>query len=551
MDSETLRNFAEKLDADPDAIMDRWEGRPDLIIDDLFRVRDIDSGEVRELELFDVQRKVVHAYFYGDAGTLNAYKGRRIGYSFVAVACFLLEAMFYPGSFYPIVSRSLSQSKDRIEDLQNLINNSKIDIPTEKENTDYIELWNGSSFMAYSADSDTSRGGDSARAVLMDEMAFIEDEKKARRAFGAFLALGEDRKMVEISTPNTKNDLFMQNHKKGSPDGENGVISIQQPTFANADEIDVNKPLHEQELEPVRPELNIDQIETERLADPEGFGQEYLCRPVADEYRFFSEEKIEEAMERGRENVYQTGVDAVKPNGVRRIMGVDIGINRDDTVLSVMDHDGEKRQQRALIVADEDVLHRAGVQNPDRANANHIAELIAFVHNRMDVDLVVMDRGGVGQTFDRIVERRLGREIVGFDFSAKEEVSEMMGDTNICLREGNMTLVPSDRLADEMAAIVKEKRDEYVAPKFSGKDNSESGKDDAAIATVLSAFPPNHSVQPATSPGVRRAEQTVEPISPSKQTGDEKKEYSPSFGATSVSRNSRSRRNRYNSRQSR
>lgn len=555
MDEETLQNFADQLDVDSDEVIDRWQGRPDLIIDDIFRVEDIDTGQPRELELFDVQRKVVHAYFYGDAGTLNAYKGRRIGYSFVVVACFLLEALFYPNSYYPIVSRSLTQSKARISDLEDLITNARIEIPTEKINTDYIELWNGSAFEAYSSDSDTSRGRDSARAVLMDEMAFIENQAEARRAFGAFLALGDDRKMVEISTPNTKNDLFMQNHRRGSPDGENGIISIKQPTFANADEIDIETSLYEQDLEPVRPELNISQIETERRSDPEGFGQEYLCRPVVDEYRFFDEDSIERAMERGRAESHVTGLSAPKPNGVRRVMGVDIGISRDDTVLSVTDHDGDRRAQRAVIVADDESLREAGVQDPDRGNANHIAQLIAYVYNALDVDVVVMDKGGVGQTFESIVERRLGRSIVGFDFSARDKVEEMMGDFNAALRSNSVILKPSERLFDEMAAIVKEKKKEHSAASFSGKENSESGKDDAAIATALSMFPPSQTTKPVTSPSVKEREpDTAETETPKQVTKRQTKpngDYNPSYGATSVSRTSRGRDNKYKSRRTR
>lgn len=545
MDEDKLYEFASQLDADPDAIVGRWQGRPDLMIDDIFRVRDIDSGKARELELFDAQRRVVHAYFYGDAGKINAYKGRRIGYSFVVVACFLLEALFYPNSFYPLVSRTLGQAKDRISDIEDLIKHARINIPTQKTNTDEIVLWNDSAFMAYSADSDTSRGADSARSVLMDEMAFMEDQEKAQRAFGAFLVLGKNRKMVEVSTPNTKNDVFMQHHRKGSPDGANGIISIKQPTFANAEDIDIHTSLYDQELKPVRPELNIDQIESERLADPEGFGQEYLCRPVVDEYRFFDEDTILRAQKRGGE----TGFSASKPKGCRRIMGVDIGINRDDTVLSVMDHMDSERVQRELIVADHDVLQEAGVKRPDRANANHIAQLISYARNAMEVDMVVMDKGGVGQTFDRIIERKLGRGYTGFDFSDHEGVEDMMGDLNIALRNDEITLVESDRLFDELSSIVKEKRDRGRRASFDGKENSESGKDDTAMATALSAFPPSESAKHIINP--RERERAPRPEPRQRENKDTDQNYNPSFGATSVSRSSRKRTNKYQGRNTR
>jgi len=553
MNEEALQRFASQLDAEPEAVLSRWEGRPDLIIDDIFRVRDQDTGQLRDLELFDVQRKFVHAYFYSDAGTLNAYKGRRIGYSFVAIACFLLEGLFYPDSFYPLVSRSLGQAKDRIDDIQDLIDGAKIEIPTEKENTDEVVLWNGTTFMAYSSDSDTSRGGDSARAVLMDEMAFMEDEERAHRAFGAFLALGSNRKMVEVSTPNTKNDLFMQEHRRGTPDGDNGVLSIKQPTFANADDIDIHTSLYEQELEPVRPELNIDQLETQRMRDPEGFGQEYLCRPVSDEYRFFGEEAVDDAIGAGNNPGYETGRGVPADSGVTRVMGVDIGINRDDTVISITDHASNgDRHHRDLIIASDDTLREAGVDNPDRANANHIADLIHYHFVQSDVDRVIMDKGGAGETFQRIIERKLGRSVVGFDFSAKDDVADMMGDMNIALRNRDVVLYPSDRLADELKSIVKEKRDEYAKPKFSGKDHSQTGKDDAAIATVLSMFPPNGASARPTSPSERpRVEQ---PRATERATSKDNRpsgEHNPAFGATSVKRNTRTRRNQYRGKRTR
>lgn len=546
MNEEKLRELAAQLDADTDTIIERWAGQPDRIIEDIFRVKDIDTGQVSDLELFDVQRRVVHAYFYGDASTLNLYKGRRIGYSFIVVACFLLEGIFYPDSFYPLVSNTLSQSKSRIDDIQDLIDNARVEIPTVKENTDYIELWNGTAFMAYSSDSDTSRGDDSARAVLLDEMAFMEDETRASRAFGAFLVLGQNRKMVEVSTPNTTNDLFMQDHKRGSPNGENGVISIQQPTVANADEIDIHTSLYEQEVQVVRPDLNIDFLESERLKDPEGFGQEYLCRPVVDEYRFFSEESIILAQERGAADDYRTGHNAPRL-GSRRIMAIDVGIDHDDTVISVMDHKGEQRLQRALVVVDEETLRRAGVRNPDPANANDIAELINFYHVEMDADNVILDQGGVGKTFPSILRRKLGRGVVNFDFSDTEAVADMFGDTNVALRQGNVTLVDDDRLFDEMTAIVKEKRKEYSNPRFSGKDNSESGKDDTAIATVMSAFPPKLSSDPATSPASKEREGG--PKLPAQRIEEEVIEIA--HGRTKVTRQDRTRRDTYNSRRTR
>jgi len=542
MDEQQLQNFAEQLGADPDAVMDRWQGRPDYVMEDLFRIDDQDSGEIRDLELFDVQRKLIHAYFYSDAGTINAYKGRRIGYSFAVVASLLLEGMFYKNSFYPLVSRSWSQAKNRIEDIERLIKRAKVDIPTKKLNSDYIELWNGTSFMAYSADADTSRGDDSARAVLLDEMAFIENQKETMRAFDAFLALGENRKMVEVSTPNTKNDLFMQEHRRGSPDGTGGVVSIKQPTFLNAEDIDVNQPLTEQKVVPARPEINVDRLEGNRMADPEGFGQEYLCRPVVDEYRFFSEDSVVRSMEASEEVDYRSGL-GVSNGAELRVIGVDIGISHDDTVMQIFDHIDDSRYHRFQEVIDNDVLAESGYQNPDRGNASQVCTRIAQVYRQTNADLVVLDRTGPGETFDRELTSKIGRDCVGFNFSDKTSVEEMMGDFNNALRNDRVTLLRSDRLKDELTSIIKEKKEDWSTPKFSGKDNSQTGKDDSAMAAALAAFPPKFNVTPGRkadqksrpSPSTPRTDQsendtTVE----ARQSADNKS--STKFGGGSVSR---------------
>jgi phage FluMu gp28-like protein len=567
MNQDVLNDFADQLGVDRDVIEDRWQGRPDRLAEDLFRVQDMDSGVVEDLQLFDTQRKAMHAYFYGDADTINNYKGRRIGYSFIYCVAFLLEGILVPNSVYPIVSRKFEQACNRITDIQKLIDNAAVDIPTQKDNRDEIILWNGSKYKAYSGDPDASRGDDSARAVLLDEMAFIEDQEKVSRAFGAFLALGNDRKMVQVSTPNVANDLFMRTHKRGTPSGRDedgeriGVISIEQPSFWNAAEIDVNVPLTQQEVKPVRPDMNIERIEEERAADPEGFGQEYLCRPIVDEYRFFSVDSIEAAMERGEKTSYLTGIDAPKSADLR-VIGVDIGISHDDTVAQVFDHLGNKRFHRYSEVIDDGVLAAHGFANPDRANAEQVVDRLAFLFREMDADLVVLDRTGPGETFDRQLTDKLGRAVVGFNFSDKRKVEEMMGDMNTALRNGRVSLIPDDRLKDELSSIIKEKKEDWSVPKFSGKDNSESGKDDTAMASVLGAFPPGYAV----APGREADQRTTAEAPPTEASGQppestverpsrpaSKSNADAAFGSVAASRRAGgySSRNSYRSRHSR
>lgn len=557
MNQDVLQDFADQLGVNEDVIENRWKGRPDRLAEDIFQIQNMDTGLIENLKLFDTQRKAIHAYFYGDADTINNYKGRRIGYSFVYVVAFLLQGMLVPNSVYPIVSRKFEQACNRITDIQKLIDNAKVEIPTDKDNRDEIILWNGSKFKAYSGDPDASRGDDSARAVLLDEMAFIEDQEKVSRAFGAFLALGKNRKMVQVSTPNVQNDLFMQTHNRGTKTGYDktgeriGVISIRQPSFWNAEEIDVETPLTKQKVKPVRPDMNISRIEEERAADPEGFGQEYLCRPVVNEYRFFSVDSIEEAMWRGKKSDYITGLN-VPSNGVDlRVLGVDIGISHDDTVVQVFDHIKNRRVHRYQEIISDNVLSEHGFENPDRGNSEQVVSRLAYIFREMDADLVVLDRTGPGETFDRQLTSKLGRAVVGFNFSAKDKVEEMMGDMNTALRNERVSLIPDKRLKDELSSIIKQKKEDWSTPKFSGKDNSESGKDDTAMAAVLGAFPPGYAVTPgqeADQRSTKEPKSTPEPKSTSSSTKPTQKIAS---GSTRSKRNRNRRSINYNSRHSR
>lgn len=564
---ELVSKFADEMDVEADVVQERWAGRPDRIAEDIFKVKDLDTGEIKDLDLFSpYQPKIMHAYFYGDASTLNVYKGRRIGVSYIVCVAMLLDGMMNPRSFFPIVSQKEDQAQSRISDISDLIELSKIEIPVEKDIAGEIELWNGATFKAYTGNPGGARGDDSAKTVFIDEMAFLEDQEKISRAFSPFVSLGSRGMMVEVSTPESKNDLFMNNHARGTEngydeDGERiGTISIQQPTFKNADDIDIETSLLDQEVVPVRHDLNVEKVEDDRMKDPQGFAQEYLCRPIDETYRFFSESSIEDSMGRFNDPDYSYGLFTKKRPGAHRVMGVDIGIDDDDTVISVVDRLGDRRYQRFLEVVDNDVLQEAGIRDPDRGNAVHVAQRISQIYSQMECDYVILDKTGPGETFQRIIERKLGRNVIGFNFSAKDDVKEMMGDMNAALRSDNVVLKDDEDLFDQFISIVKDQEEDYQKPTFSGKEHSQSGKDDMAIATVLSCFPPGLGTIPASSPADKeRPEkpddyevQETEPTTSTNGVVDKTEEQSTGvFGKKSVSRSGRGSRGNYTPKHSR
>ena len=489
---EVAEKFADQSNDSVDALLERWEGRPDLLAEDIFRAKNLDTEEIEDLSLFrPYQPRIMHAYFYGDGKILNIYKGRRIGVSYVIDICILIEALLKPDTFYPILSKTKSQSNSRISDIKTLIKNAKIDIPLETDNKDEIELPNGSRVKAYTGDPDSARGDDAPKSVFIDEMAFLEDQSATLDAYLPTISLGSAQ-MVQVSTPKASNDEFLKANEAGTPDGKNdrGILALKQPTFKNADEIDTDKSLFDQDVEPIRPDFDLMAAETQRASDPNGFAQEYLCRPVSDEYRFFSMGTIEDAQERGSAEDTRYGLQSFETTN-SLVMAVDIGFNSDDTAITVFEHAGPRRYCRYHEILDDEILANSGINPASRQNPRSVARRIGQIHDRMNVESVVMDMTGVGQGFHDEVRREIGRGYTGFNFSDKEAVESMMGDMNFALHNDLVYLPDDSKMREQMGAIVKQQTYEDSKPRFSGKKHAPEGKDDLAMATIMGAFPPN------------------------------------------------------------
>lgn len=559
---EIAEEYAEQSGLTVEDVFKRWDGHPERIAEDLFETYNFETGEIAQLELFyPYQPKLMHAYFYGDGKIISVYKGRRIGVSFIFVLCMLIDGIQNEGAFFPIVSTRMSSSESRINDIRKLIENAKVEIPVKKDNKGEIVLWNDTSFRAYTGNPDSARGDDSARTVMVDEMAFLENQEDTMRAFMPFVSLGKDSTMLQVTTPKVSNDLFMETHRRGTesgytPEGERtGVVSVQQPSFKYPDEIDIETSLYEQDVQAVRPDMDIDAVEAERAQDPQGFAQEYLCRPISDEYRFFSIESIKTAMQRGTRQTF--GPSAKPQHGGQMVAGVDFGMNDDQTVVSVFEHVGKKRFLRYLEVLDNHTLSNAGFNPPDRANPNHIAGRLKQLKSQLEIDFFVMDATSFGKTFKSVMNQTIGRGVLPFDFNDRKGVKQMMGDLNYGLRNELVTLVEDDRMFDQLSSVVKEQKEDYQTPKFSGKDYSQDGKDDIAMSLMLGAYPKMLDTGRSThlhekeKRDDRMAESgTKRPVQRGPGPGSEEQALqSPSFGSRGLSR-SRSRRT-YKSRHSR
>jgi hypothetical protein len=497
---DLAEQFGQQTGKDFDDVLQRWNKKPENIVEDLFRVRDVDTRQARPLKLFSpYQPQALHAYFFGDSSKINVYKGRRIGATFIFLIAITLDAISHPKTFYPIVCPSEEASKSRLEDIYDILDMCVLNVETPTDNSKKCVFGNGSRIEAFTGGSDSARGDDPARAVLIDEMAFVEDQEDMQRAFNAFIALGDNNKMIQVSTPKVNNDLFMRTHRRGSPtgfdeDGNSIPITIKQPSFKDPDSIDIHTSLFEQDATPVRPDMNLSVVEDERASDPAGFAQEYLCSPVDNSYRFFNEEEISAAQERGSGSDYVCGPVAEAQYGGMMVMSADLAFGgADDTVITIWEHRGGARRGNRYLrhweVVTEDTIRAAGEPDPSKTNPNHVATRIAHLFRRMDCEHVVYDETGGGQGFKDILREKIGRGVHPFNFSDKESMNQMMHDFNYALSNNNVTLVPDNDIHDQLAAIIKIQEEDYNNPRYSGKDQSPSGKDDIAISLVLGAYP--------------------------------------------------------------
>jgi phage FluMu gp28-like protein len=258
--------------------------------------------------------------------------------------------------------------------------------------------------------------------------------------------------------------------------------------------------------------MDVATVEVERAQDPMGFAQEYLCRPVSDEYRFLTTDGIRRAQERGAARIEHgdligtyTGWSPATHarNDGQMVMGVDIGIDRDDTAIAVFEHVGDHRYLRFHTMLDPGDFAAVGINSSRVNDPSKVANYINRVVGNMSVDKVFLDKTGPGKGFQKEVEQRLGRKAQGFNFSDKDEVNRMMGDFNYALHNDEITLVPGTEMKGQLEAIVKEQRHETSKPKYSGKQHAPNGKDDLAMALILGSFPPDYDADRHTEPETR------------------------------------------------
>lgn len=278
-----------------------------------------------QVELFspyDKQLQVLEALENPDYKIVVLVAARQSGKSLLIINYALKEALENRDYFIMIVSPSEQQCiklhSDAYKALEqtNLIKRS-----VKSKGVVEIELITGSKIMFKSALAENSLRGNSVHILIIDEAAFISETTFNEILLPCVATIG--KKVFMCSTPKGRKNILYKYYVQGQKGIKKQIsfkFTYENNPFANKDLIEIFR---------------------ENLSEQQ-FNQEFLCEFTDGGGVFKSISKICT----GKNTTAKAFIDSLTPTG-GCVMGIDIGIKNDRTVISVMDIKSQK--QIALI----------------------------------------------------------------------------------------------------------------------------------------------------------------------------------------------------------
>ncbi|HYP13021.1 MAG TPA: terminase family protein [Bryobacteraceae bacterium] len=192
---------------------------------------------------------------------------RQWGKSTVSAVAALHEAIYRPGSQIVVLSRSLRQSGELVRKVRGFAGKLGLRLKGDGVNQVSLQFPNGSRVVGTPSTGDTIRGFSAVTLMLVDEASRVTDE--LYHAVRPMLATTDGRLWL-MSTPNGKDGFFYREWAYG---GDTWLRVEARATECER--------LSERFLEEEKETLG------EKM-----FGQEYLCRFVQSQDRFFDEDDI-------------------------------------------------------------------------------------------------------------------------------------------------------------------------------------------------------------------------------------------------------------------
>jgi hypothetical protein len=232
------------------------------------------AREILRLEPDENQQKVLAAQ---DSNILlNCC--RQWGKSFTAAIKAAHHAIYRPGSTILVLSRTLHQAGELFLRAESYLHRAAVTFSRDSINRHSLYLLNRSRLIAVPAEEENIRGISGVDLLIVDEAARVKDE--VYEAVRPMLAT-TDGKTVLLSTPYHERGFFYglwREIEKGKP--------------AQADWLRLEIPATQ------CPRISKQYLENERMRHGERiFNQEYMCEFAPNEYRIFSRDLLEAAID--------------------------------------------------------------------------------------------------------------------------------------------------------------------------------------------------------------------------------------------------------------
>lgn len=318
---------------------------------------------------------------------------RQTGKSFLVSYYAIKRCVQFNNHRVVVISPSERQSKELLDKVKRHVQALKIAGVEFFEDTEVFQLEarfpNGSKIIALPSKPETVRGfsGD----VIMDETAFFEKGFEVYQAVFPTITRNRNYKLIAISTPKTKKDLFYHLWHIAQEDPENWFSykltiydAVQKGLNINPEELRAG----------IRNEL--------------AWKSEYLCEFVDDEDVLLPYEVIQACEE-----------DGVELSDLRLLkgdvyIGVDIGRRKDLTVISILERLGS-----VFYLRRQEVLQNM----PFSEQSSILDHLCSFARR------IAIDETGIGMQMAEELQKRWGEikvQRVYFTAKTKEELAERL-----------------------------------------------------------------------------------------------------------------------------
>ena len=240
-------------------------------------------------------QKIFHSYsinVWKKPKNIFIVKSRGISYTTSSIIDLIVTALKWDGITIPLIAQRYDNAKEFIKRGREIIRNANIDIPIDESVQSELRFENGSTIKPFPSDKaeDATRGLRTIRAMV-DEAAMMKNLDSLLHA--VYNTMIGDRTQVLIgSTFKGRNNFFYRMYEQLLKNND-GWLLMELPLFDRR-KINVNKPLTEQNLQPLVRWINIENVEKFRVVDFFGFMQEYMCDPVDETVSLFSFDELKE-----------------------------------------------------------------------------------------------------------------------------------------------------------------------------------------------------------------------------------------------------------------